>query len=45
MARIRAIAWFDESIANGNWRLDSSSEALAAYREAIAAPYYLGSWP
>jgi endoglucanase len=37
-SRVRAIAWFNELRPDGDFPVDSSPEALAAFREAIAAP-------
>ncbi|MGI9255244.1 MAG: glycoside hydrolase family 26 protein [Thermomicrobiales bacterium] len=36
--RVKAFAWFNEKQPNGNFPVNSSSEALAAYQLAIAQP-------
>jgi mannan endo-1,4-beta-mannosidase len=38
--RIRAVVWFDEAFSGVQARVDSSPEALQAFRAAIASPTY-----
>jgi Glycosyl hydrolase family 26 len=38
--RIRAVVWFDEAFSGVSARIDSSPEALQAFRSAMASPRY-----
>lgn len=42
--RVRAVVWFHEN-KETDWRVNSSSRALAAYRKAAASPTYQGRLP
>ena len=41
--RIRAVSWWNEKFDDSDLRINSSQQALAAYREAVAADYFLSS--
>ena len=50
MPRIKAVIWFNENKVglemNGkDWRIESSPAAQRAFAHAVAAPYYLATWP
>jgi hypothetical protein len=42
--RVSAVVWFDRS-QEEDWRIDSSSASLAAYREVVASTLYGGTVP
>lgn len=42
--QIRGLVWFHIS-KETDWRINSSDAALQAYREAVADPYWLDTWP
>lgn len=42
--RVRAVIWFDEN-KETDWRMNSSSPSLAAYRTVAASPMYRGDPP
>jgi len=42
--RIRAVIWFNEN-KETDWRVNSSSASLAAFREVVASPSYQGRLP
>jgi hypothetical protein len=41
--RIKAVVWFDGETSRGDFRVDTSTGSLAAFRRAVAAPVYSGS--
>lgn len=41
MPRIKAVTWFDID-KESHWPVDSSPQALAAFRQAISDPYFIG---
>lgn len=43
--RLRALAWFNEAIPNGDWPLATSPESLAAFRDAALRPELQGRLP
>lgn len=42
--QIRAVVWFDID-KETDWRIDSSPESLAAFREAVSGDGWLDDWP
>lgn len=42
--QIRAVVWFHID-KETDWRIDSSPESLAAFRQAVAGDYWLDVWP
>jgi hypothetical protein len=44
LPQVRAVVWFDEN-KETDWRVDSSSKSLAAYREVATASSYKGRLP
>jgi hypothetical protein len=40
LPRVHALVWFDRDYEGRDWRIDSSSASLAAFRAAIASPTY-----
>lgn len=42
--RIKAVLWFNVNLER-DWRVNSSSSSLAAYKEVLASPYYQGRLP
>jgi hypothetical protein len=39
-SRIRALVWFDDVKPNGDFRVDSSADSLAAFRAAVDSPIF-----
>jgi hypothetical protein len=42
--QIRAVVWFDIN-KETDWRIDSSPESLAAFKDAVAGDGWLNAWP
>ena len=47
LPEVKAVMWFDEPTNEGGWivpwPIDSSEQSAAAFRAAVAPPYYVGS--
>ncbi len=43
--RIRAVVWYDENNAHGDYRVNSSSTSLSAWKTVVASPLYQGTLP
>ncbi len=41
LPRVRAVIWFDR-VKETNWRIDSTPQSLAAWRDVVASPIYGG---
>jgi len=39
---IRAVVWYDDNDANGDWLIESSSASLDAWKSVVASPLYQG---
>ena len=46
-SRVRAAVWFHENRApaEGDWRVDTSTDSLAAFRDAVQSSHYGGRFP
>jgi len=43
--RVRAVGWFNEATETGDWPIETSPAALAAFTAEVARPYLRGRLP